>query len=135
MSPKVKAQRAWRQRSVALCIGLVLLFLPASPLLAYFNAPSDDVMLCCHGMNAASCPMHRSHGGPSISSMPGCCAQYGQASGISGWVNCLLPLPETTPARLSSAGGSIQPASAEPANYPAYAYLYQRPPPFNSDPA
>jgi hypothetical protein len=130
-----KAQRAGRQRIVALCVGLVLLFLPASPLLSYLSGPSVAVVVCCHGMDAASCPMHRSHGGPAFKSMPGCCTQYGQASGISGWVSGLLLPPQTAPARLGTSGRLIQSASTEPANYPTYAYLYQRPPPFNSDPA
>jgi hypothetical protein len=135
MRLKRRAQSSSGQRSAAAFVALVLLFLPASPLLAYFNAPPDDAMPCCHGMDAASCPMHHSRGGSSFKSTPSCCAQYGQASGISGWVSGLLPRPEGAPARLSSSGTWIAPASAEFANYPTYAYLYQRPPPFNSDPA
>jgi len=130
---KRTARSSSRQRFAAAFVALVLLFLPASPLLAYFNAPSDDAMPCCHGMDAASCPMHHSRGGPSFKSAPSCCAQYGQASGISGWVSGLSAPPEGVPARLSSSGRLLQPAPVEFKNHLTCVSLYQRPPPFLSD--
>ena len=129
---KPNARPTLGHRSIAACLALLLLFLPASPLLGALTAPSasDETMLCCK--DPVSCPMHHSHGnGPSVKPLPNCCQQYGRASGVSRWVEVLILPPVSGSAPLSRLGELVDQYSVEPAAFEISANLYQRPPPFS----
>jgi hypothetical protein len=122
------------RRIAAAWVALALVLLPVLPALAAALVSSGSDAACGHCKHGACCRRaHPPDSGPYASATPDCGAHCGQPwRSTTGTVH-VFPAAKITLADLFSGEELPRPLSSAFAAYADYAYLYQRPPPFNFD--